>query len=321
MRYWLGAGRGGFGLGSAECVRPSFYCAVFTTPLPARTMEPSGITVKTSKLVTAPDAASAVIKSVNYLRNAICQDEAEAAGYDVGVFVDEEGYVVDGSNASVGIITKAGEVVVPPFDRALAGITAGRVLELLPEARGGTGRGGRGRHPAPARVRPMSGVTRHTHDHSITIFRMSRTAALIPDRETPDRTTPTPNSWHAALRSRPLQTPPRPPPLSLQWVEASVVLKKQVTSISQRRLHISEAHNAREAFVMSSMRKVAPVLKWDDYFISDGNNAPLVMTCMRTLFDKDLDPHNGRGQHTEVPYDCVMGLASLGAARFKAGRE
>ena len=144
MRYWLGAGRGGFGLGSAECVRPSFYCAVFTTPLPARTMEPSGITVKTSKLVTAPDAASAVIKSVNYLRNAICQDEAEAAGYDVGVFVDEEGYVVDGSNASVGIITKAGEVVVPPFDRALAGITAGRVLELLPEARGGTGRGGGG---------------------------------------------------------------------------------------------------------------------------------------------------------------------------------
>ena len=34
MRYWLSAGRGGFGLSSAECYGPAFYVVVYTTPEP-----------------------------------------------------------------------------------------------------------------------------------------------------------------------------------------------------------------------------------------------------------------------------------------------
>ena len=29
IRYWLGAGQGGFGISPLECLQPSFYCMVY----------------------------------------------------------------------------------------------------------------------------------------------------------------------------------------------------------------------------------------------------------------------------------------------------
>ncbi len=29
VRYWLGAGQGGFGISPLECIEPSFYCMVY----------------------------------------------------------------------------------------------------------------------------------------------------------------------------------------------------------------------------------------------------------------------------------------------------
>ena len=183
VRLWLGAGRGGYALSPAECRRPSLHVAVYTprpgagAPGGGMTLEgdPDGLTVCTAKCVAPPDAWAAGIKSTNYLRNALAQAEAEAAGFDLAILADPAtGVVTDGVNASVGIITAGGELVIPPWDRALPGVTAQRVLDLLPEVqkqwRGGErerergmewwGGGWRARndstHPSPAGLPPAS---------------------------------------------------------------------------------------------------------------------------------------------------------------------
>lgn len=138
IRLWLGAGRGGYGLSPAECRRPSLHVAVYTprgtTAMMTPEGDPGGLSVRTAAGVPPPDAWAAGIKSTNYLRNALAQAEAEAGGFDLGVFADPEtGIVTEAANASVGIITHGGELVIPPWDRALPGVTAQRVLDLLPK--------------------------------------------------------------------------------------------------------------------------------------------------------------------------------------------
>ena len=155
MRYWLGAGRGGFGLGSRECARPSFFAAAYGKRADGRSAsgegaddllldssgrDPGGVSLLTALDVPAPDAMMAGIKSTNYLKHAVAQSRAEEAGYDYGVFVapDRDGnlFVTEGATVSIGIITREGELVVPPFGEvSLAGCTAKRVLELMPAVR------------------------------------------------------------------------------------------------------------------------------------------------------------------------------------------
>ena len=139
VRVWLGAGRGGYGLSARECRRPSLHVAVYT-PAPgsdARLLtdegDPDGMALWTARGVGPPDAWAAGIKSTNYLRNALAQAEAEGKGFDLGVFCDPDtGLITEAVNASVGIITREGELVIPPWDRALPGVTAQRVADLLP---------------------------------------------------------------------------------------------------------------------------------------------------------------------------------------------
>ena len=49
--------------------------------------------------------------------------------------MDSEGFVAEGSVMNIGIITHEGELVVPPFEQTLAGVTLQRLLHLLREVR------------------------------------------------------------------------------------------------------------------------------------------------------------------------------------------
>lgn len=49
------------------------------------------------------------------------------------LFVDEEGYLLEGPNMNCGIVTKDLKLVVPPFERCLAGITVQRLMTLVEE--------------------------------------------------------------------------------------------------------------------------------------------------------------------------------------------
>ena len=80
VKYWLGAGRGSFGLSGNECVRPTFYCQVYTTPVGDVDKE-RYMRVKTSEVPIKP-SFFATLKSTNYLPNVLSVMDAETDGVD-----------------------------------------------------------------------------------------------------------------------------------------------------------------------------------------------------------------------------------------------
>lgn len=42
MRFWLSAGRGGFGLSASECLTSTFYCVVYTKEQPEEELDGEG---------------------------------------------------------------------------------------------------------------------------------------------------------------------------------------------------------------------------------------------------------------------------------------
>ena len=56
--------------------------------------------------------------------------EADDAGVDFTVSIDEQGFLAEGPTENVGIITSDREFLVPRFDRILRGTTVSRALEL-----------------------------------------------------------------------------------------------------------------------------------------------------------------------------------------------
>jgi 4-amino-4-deoxychorismate lyase len=58
------------------------------------------------------------------------QMEAQEAGLDNGVFVDEAGNVGESSNMNVAFVTRDGVLKHPKFDHILSGCTSLRLLEL-----------------------------------------------------------------------------------------------------------------------------------------------------------------------------------------------
>lgn len=137
VRYWASAGRGGFGLTTKECIAPTFYVQVVNR----RERKAVDLQTEAFKVKTTPVAAKppffATVKSVNYLPNALNLKDAEDSGVDQGIFVDAEGNIAEGPNMNVLIVTAEDDLVTPPFEAALDGITVQRALELARLAREG----------------------------------------------------------------------------------------------------------------------------------------------------------------------------------------
>jgi 4-amino-4-deoxychorismate lyase len=129
VRYWLSAGPGGYGLGSAECVGSSFYVIVFKQEAYPESYYQQGIKLITSQVPIKPPIF-ARIKSTNYLPNVLVVLEAKDRGADNGVFIDQRGMVAESSNMNVAFVTKGRVFRHPPFDAILSGITIQRVLQF-----------------------------------------------------------------------------------------------------------------------------------------------------------------------------------------------
>ena len=86
MRWWLGGGRGGFGVSPRECPRSSFYCLVTTLEEGAPLRNPGSDYLRGRKVKTSPvpikDPFFATLKSNNYLANVLTVIDAERDGFD-----------------------------------------------------------------------------------------------------------------------------------------------------------------------------------------------------------------------------------------------
>jgi len=129
VRYWLSAGPGGYGLGSAECVASSFYVIVFKQEAYPQSYYSDGIKLITSRVPIKPPLF-ARIKSTNYLPNVLVVLEAKDRGADNGVFIDQRGMIAESSNMNVAFVTKDRVLRHPSFDAILSGITIQRVLDF-----------------------------------------------------------------------------------------------------------------------------------------------------------------------------------------------
>ncbi|CAN6251125.1 unnamed protein product [Urochloa humidicola] len=126
LRYWLSVGPGDFQLSSSGCASPALYAVVIESP---SLQVPAGCKVVTSSIpIKSPQFA--VMKSVNYLPNALTKVEGEENGAFTGIWLDDEGFIAEGSNMNVGFVTAGKELLLPSFDKILSGCTAKRVLTL-----------------------------------------------------------------------------------------------------------------------------------------------------------------------------------------------
>lgn len=127
LRYWLSAGPGDFQLSPSGCCKSSLYAIVIQGQAPPDHQK--GIKVVTSSIPIKPPQF-AIVKSVNYLPNALSKMEAEENGGYAAIWLDEEGYVAEGPNMNVAFVNKDKELLMPHFDKILSGCTARRVLIL-----------------------------------------------------------------------------------------------------------------------------------------------------------------------------------------------
>jgi len=129
IRYWLSSGPGSLELTPARGAEPGFFVMIFAGLLYPERWYTEGLRVMTTTYpIKAP--LYAITKATNYLPNVLMQMEAKEAGFDNGVFIDENGNVGESSNMNVAFVTKKGVLVHPKFDHILSGCTSLRLLEL-----------------------------------------------------------------------------------------------------------------------------------------------------------------------------------------------
>ena len=129
IRYWLSSGPGSLELSPATGSEPGFFVMVFAGLVYPDRWLTQGVKVMTTTYpIKAP--IYAITKATNYLPNVLMQMEAKEAGFDNGVFIDEDGNVGESSNMNVAFVTRHGVLAHPKFDHILAGCTSIRLLEL-----------------------------------------------------------------------------------------------------------------------------------------------------------------------------------------------
>jgi len=129
IRYWLSSGPGSLELSPAAGSEPGFFVMVFAGLSYPERWYTEGLRVMTTTYPIKPPLY-AITKSTNYIPNVLMQMEAKEAGFDNGVFVDENGHVGESSNMNVAFVGQDGVLKHPKFDHILSGCTSLRLLEL-----------------------------------------------------------------------------------------------------------------------------------------------------------------------------------------------
>ncbi|MDY0042897.1 MAG: aminotransferase class IV [Desulforhabdus sp.] len=129
IRLFISRGPGGFSTNPYECPASQLYVMVTTLKRPPDEKYEQGVTLKSSH-IPIKKSYFANMKSCNYLPNVLMRKEAEDAGVDYTVSIDERNFLGEGPTENIGIITERRELLVPRFDRILRGITVTRMMEL-----------------------------------------------------------------------------------------------------------------------------------------------------------------------------------------------
>ena len=134
IRQIVTRGVGNLGLNPAQCKRPSIIIIATTIALYPKEVCERGLTVVTcATRRTSPAALNPAVKSLNYLNNVMARIEANLAGADEALMLNEAGNVAECTADNVFII-KRGHIFTPPIAAgALRGITRSVVFDIAEE--------------------------------------------------------------------------------------------------------------------------------------------------------------------------------------------
>lgn len=133
IRPIVSRGVGDLGLDPRKCPTPNIYIISQEWGAMYGDLYEVGLTAITVAIRrNAPDALSPNIKSMNYLNNILAKIEANEKGGDEAIFLDNNGYISEGSGDNIFVI-KNGKVVTPPTINNLKGITRAAAIDILKE--------------------------------------------------------------------------------------------------------------------------------------------------------------------------------------------
>src|SRR4051812_33587488 len=134
IRLVLTRGVGNLGLNPAQCKTPSVIIIAATVALYPAEVYQRGLNVVTcATRRTNPAALNPAVKSLNYLNNVMARIEANLAGADEALMLNDHGNVAECTADNVFII-KHGQIFTPTIAAgALRGITRAVVFEIAAE--------------------------------------------------------------------------------------------------------------------------------------------------------------------------------------------
>jgi branched-chain amino acid aminotransferase len=134
IRLIVTRGVGDLGLDPRRCKRASVIIIATTITLYPPEFYKRGLaiaTVATRRI--NPAALNPAVKSLNYLNNIMARIEANLAGADEALMLNDSGYVAEGTADNLFVV-KHGQIATPPISAgALGGITRSVVFELAAE--------------------------------------------------------------------------------------------------------------------------------------------------------------------------------------------
>jgi len=134
IRQIVTRGVGNLGLNPTQCKRPSVIIIVAQIALYSEAVYQNGLTVVTcATRRTNPASLNPAVKSLNYLNNVMARIEANLAGADEALMLNDAGNVAECTADNVFII-KRGQIFTPPITAgALRGITRSVAFEIAAE--------------------------------------------------------------------------------------------------------------------------------------------------------------------------------------------
>jgi branched-chain amino acid aminotransferase group I len=130
VRLTVSAGEGDITPDPGTCSSPTvLITARNLVPSPPKKYE-TGFKAAVSFLRRNSQSPLSRLKSTCYMENVLARMAAKAAGYDEAIFLNEQGYLAEGSTTNIFLVSH-GELVTPSFESGvLPGITRDAVLEI-----------------------------------------------------------------------------------------------------------------------------------------------------------------------------------------------
>jgi branched-chain amino acid aminotransferase len=136
IRLVVTRGAGELGIDPLSCPRSSVIVIVGDVRVYPKELYANGIKVMTSATrQVSHQAVDPRIKSLNYLKNILAKIDAQQAGAQEAILLNDEGFIAE-CTADNLFVVRGGRLLTPSTqDGALGGITRGAVIELATEAR------------------------------------------------------------------------------------------------------------------------------------------------------------------------------------------